>query len=140
MPKKRTYKTLTKAQTTKVTSLTRQGKTQAQIAKTLGIAKQSIATAQRKVKIGKRRPSPFWDQVRATQKASGATWKESRILVYNAPKWGKKRHGERYLTPDERYAAMKAKRAEFMTDKLSLEESAEMRAYGEGIGIGDTPK
>jgi hypothetical protein len=61
-------------------------------------------------------------------------------VVYHAPKWGIKRHGRGYLPPQDRKAAMRAKRAEFMTDKLNKNEKQELAEYGEEIGLGDTPK
>jgi hypothetical protein len=140
MAAKREYKILTKAQTASVKRYTKKGKTQGQIAKLLGVSKQRVSTAQRAAKVGKRRPSPFWSEVKKIKEATGRSHKESTTFVYNAPKWGKKRHGAGYLTPEQRGAAMRAKRAEFMGDKLSKGEKQQMAEYGEEIGLGDTPK
>ena len=97
MATKRTYKTLTAKQTTKVRSLTKKGKTQAQIAKTLGVSKQRVSTAQVKAKVGKRRPSPFWTSVKRVREETGISHKEATRVVYHAPKWGIKRHGPGYV-------------------------------------------
>jgi hypothetical protein len=141
MANKRQYKTLTKAQTTKVRSLTKKGKTQGQIAKALGVSKQRVSTAQAKAGVGKRRPSPFWSQVKRIKTEGEITHKEATKIVYNFPKWGKKRHGKGFLTPDERYAAMRAKRKEFDYEgKLSYKDQKDIDEYGEDIGLGDTPK
>jgi transcriptional regulator with XRE-family HTH domain len=140
MANKRTYKVLSKSQTTKVRSLTHKGKTQAQIAKVLGVSKQRVATTQRAAKVGKRRPSPFWKAVKQTKEAAGISHKEATRTVYHAPKWGIKRHGAGYIPPQERWQAMKDKRAEFDKDKLSLKDKEELAEYGESIGLGDTPK
>jgi transcriptional regulator with XRE-family HTH domain len=140
MVTRRKYKTLSSKQTAKVKSYTKKGKTQGQIAKLLGVSKQRVSTAQRKVSVGKRRPSPFWKAVKQTKEAAGISHKEATRVVYHAPKWGIKRHGRGYLPPQDRKAAMRAKRAEFMTDKLNKGEKQELAEYGEEIGLGDTPK
>ena len=140
MATKRTYKTLSAKQTASVKRYTKQGKTQAQIGKLLGVSKQRVSTAQAKAKVGKRRASPFWQQVKKVKEAAEISHKEATRVVYHAPKWGKKRHGKGYIPPEERSAAMRAKRAEFDTAKLSPEERQNLDDYGESIGLGDTPK
>jgi hypothetical protein len=137
---KRTYKSLSKAQTTKVKSYTKAGKTQGQIAKLLHVSKQRVSTAQRKAKIGKRVASPFWKQVKHIKEDLGVGHREATKIVYHAPKWGKKRHGKGYLSPEERYEAMRAKRREFdYSGKLSVEDQKAIDEYGDSIGLGDTP-
>jgi transposase len=140
MVPKRKYKTLSTAQSAKVKRYTKGGKTQGQIAKLLGVSKQRVSDAQRKAKVGKRRPSAFWKAVKRTKEAAGISHKEATRVVYHAPKWGIKRHGTGYLPPQDRMAAMRAKRAEFMTDKLNKNEKQQMAEYGEEIGLGDTPR
>ena len=136
MTGKRVYRKLTQKQLGKVRSLTKKGKTQAQIAKTLGIAKQSIATAQRKVKIGVRRPSPFWQQVKRLKAESGLSHKEAREQVFNYPKWGKKRH-KNYQTTEERIEHMKELRLSLGGEELG----DKIREYeAEDVGLGETPK
>jgi hypothetical protein len=136
----RTYKTLSTAQVKKVKRYTKAGKTQGQIAKLLHVSKQRVSTAQKKAGVGKRAASPFWTQVRKVKEAAGISHKEATRVVYHAPKWGKKRHGADYLPPEERAAAMRAKRAEFMDGKLNSKDQKELEDYGADIGLGDTPK
>jgi hypothetical protein len=89
---------------------------------------------------GIRRPSPFWKEVKAVKGITGISHKEATRVVYHAPKWGIKRHGKDYLPPEERSAAMRAKRAEFMDGKLNSKDQKELEDYGADIGLGDTPK
>ena len=141
MATKRTYKALTATQGKKAKRYIKQGFTQAQAAKKVGVAKQRVSTFLQKAKVGKRRPSPFWQEVRIVKEATGHTHKEATRFVYHAPKWGMKRHGEGYLTPEERYQAMRDKRAEFdYKGKLNEKDQKEVNAYGDEIGLGDTPK
>jgi transcriptional regulator len=139
MANKRQYKTLTPTQTKKVRSLTKKGKTQAQIAKSLGIAKQSVSTAQRKAKIGKRRPSPFWQAVKRVKEDTGVSHKRATNLVSQNKKWGAKRAaraGKKWRTPEERQAEMKRLREEFQDEKLEKMINQELEDYM----YGDTPK
>jgi predicted transcriptional regulator len=140
MVTKRKYKILTSKQTASVKRYTKQGKTQAQIAKLLHVSKQRVSTAQVKVGVGKRVASPFWAQVKRIKLEGEISHKEATRIVYHFPKWGKKRHGADYLPPEERSAAMKAKRAEFMDGKLNKDDQKELEDYGADIGLGDTPK
>jgi 4-hydroxy-3-methylbut-2-enyl diphosphate reductase IspH len=140
MTAKRKYKTLSTAQAAKVKRYTKEGKSQGVIARALGVSKQRVANAQRKAGVGKRAASPFWKQVKKVKEAAGISHKEATRVVYHAPKWGKKRHGADYLPPEERSAAMKAKRAEFMQGKLNKDDQKELEDYGADIGLGDTPK
>jgi hypothetical protein len=140
MVTKRKYKTLSTAQTKKVKRYTKAGKTQGQIAKLLHVSKQRVSTAQAKAGIGKRAASPFWKQVKRVKEAAGISHKEATRVVYHAPKWGKKRHGADYLPPEERAAAMRAKRAEFMQGPLGKDDKKALEDYGADIGLGDTPK
>jgi predicted transcriptional regulator len=140
MVSKRKYKTLSTAQSAKVKRYTKQGKSQQTIAKLLGVSKQRVSTAQKKAGVGKRAASPFWAQVKRIKLEGEISHKEATRIVYHFPKWGKKRHGADYLPPEERSAAMKAKRAEFMQGKLSKDDQKELEDYGADIGLGDTPK
>jgi phage-related protein len=135
---KRIYKTLTAKQTTRVRGLTKKGKTQAQIAKLLGVSKQRVSTAQAKAKVGKRRPSPFWKDVKVL-KDMGYSHKKATLLTKQSPKWGKKRAaraGKKWRTPEERQAEMKRLRKEFEGKELSDKMTYEMEEYM----YGDTPK
>jgi fructosamine-3-kinase len=135
---KRTYKSLSKAQTTKVKSYTKAGKTQGQIAKLLHVSKQRVSTAQRKAKIGKRVVSPFWKAVKATKEAAGISHKEATQVVFHAPKWGKKRAakvGKKWISYQERQARMKKLRDEYSGDELTGAINDEMGEYM----YGDTP-
>lgn len=140
MVNKRTYKTLSAAQSAKVKRYTKEGKTQGQIAKLLHVSKQRVSTAQAKAGVGKRVASPFWAQVKRIKEEGEISHKEATRIVYHFPKWGKKRHGPDYLPPEERSAAMRAKRAEFMDGKLNSKDQKELEDYGADIGLGDTPK
>jgi predicted transcriptional regulator len=140
MASKRKYKTLTKTQTASVKRYTKQGKTQGQIAKLLHVSKQRVSTAQAKAGVGKRAASPFWAQVKRIKLEGEISHKEATRIVYHFPKWGKKRHGAGYLPPEERSAAMRAKRAEFMQGPLDKDAKKELDDYGADIGLGDTPK
>lgn len=136
MAAKRVYKSLTKKQTASVKRYTKQGKPQSQIAKLLGVSKQRVANAQRKTKTGVRRPSPFWKQVKKVKEETGYTHKEATRLVYEAPKWGKKRH-KNYQTTEERIKHMAELRKSFagneLTDKINEYKD-------EDVGLGETPK
>jgi IS30 family transposase len=88
MANKRKYKTLSTAQSGKVKRYTKQGKTQAQIAKLLGVSKQRVSTAQAKAGIGKRRPSPFWKDVSSLKKM-GYSHKTATEMTKFSPKWKK---------------------------------------------------
>jgi transcriptional regulator len=139
MAAKRSYKTLTAKQTTKVRSLTKKGKTQAQIAKVLGVSKQRVSTAQAKAKVGKRRPSPFWKDVKQVKELLGVSHKRATNLVSQNKKWGEKRAaraGKKWRTPEERQAEMKKLREEFQDEKLERMINQELEDYM----YGDTPK
>lgn len=95
--KKQVYKTLTKTQAKKASTLAKKGVSQQKIAKKLGIAKQSVATFLRGKGIGKRATGTFWEDVKAYQTLSEESWVESRLAVYKTQKWGKRRaakHGK----------------------------------------------
>ena len=74
-----------------IASLTRKGYSQKKIAKTLGIRKMKVVTAQKALKIGKRVKSPFWSDVRSYQRMYGKSWKVSTVQVKHTPHWGGKR-------------------------------------------------
>lgn len=136
MANKRTYKTLTKAQSAKVKKYTKKGKTQAQIAKSLGVSKQRVSTAQAKAQVGKRRPSPFWSQVKKVKQESGYSHKEATRVVFDFPKWGKKRH-KNYQTTEQRIEHMKELRKAYSGEELG----DQIKAYeDEDVGLGETPK
>jgi transcriptional regulator with XRE-family HTH domain len=136
---KRKYKSLTSKQTTKVRSLTKKGKTQAQIAKLLGVSKQRVSNAQAKAGVGKRRPSPFWQAVKRVKEDTGCSHKRATNLVSQNRKWGEKRAaraGKKWRTPEERQAEMKRLREEFQDEKLEKMINQEL----EDVMYGDTPK
>ena len=77
-----------------IASLTRKGYSQKKIAKTLGIRKMKVVTAQKALKIGKRvekGAKEFWKDVKATKTLKEITRKEAIKEVKFAPKWFKKR-------------------------------------------------
>ena len=74
-----------------IKSLTRKGYSQYKIAKTLGIRKMKVVTAQKALKIGKRVKQPFWDDVRHERELYGLSWSKSKTKVKYAEKWYKKR-------------------------------------------------
>jgi transcriptional regulator with XRE-family HTH domain len=139
MVSKRKYKTLSTAQSTKVKRYTKQGKTQAQIAKLLGVSKQRVSTAQAKVGVGKRRPSPFWQAVKRVKEDTGVSHKRATNLVSQNRKWGEKRAkraGKKWYSPEERQERMRELRKEFQDDDLERMISQEL----EDVMYGDTPK
>lgn len=139
MAGKRSYKTLSDKQTKKVRSLTKKGKTQAQIAKFLGVSKQRVSTAQAKAGVGKRRPSPFWKDVKAQKELLECSHKRATNLVSQSKKWGSKRAaraGKKWYSPEERQARMRELRAEFEGEELTNEINQEL----EDVMYGDTPK
>lgn len=139
MANKRQYKTLTKKQTASVKRYTKQGKSQQWIAHKIGIAKQSIATAQRKAKIGKRVTSPFWKDVKAYKELSGEDHKRATQMVKQTKKWGTKRAaraGKKWKSYQERQAEMKKLRKEFEGEELTDKLTYEMEEYQ----YGDTPR
>ena len=116
MVTKRNYKPLNTTQRRRVTTLTQQGKSQKVIAKTLGVSKQRVATAQKKAKIGKRLVSPFWKDV-AAHRAGGYSHKEAIDLTKYSPKWKKvykKRTGKARVSPKDKDEIRRALREEWM--------------------------
>jgi len=139
MAAKRKYKTLTSKQTAKVRKYTKAGKSQKEIAKILGVAKQRVANAQKKAGVGKRVASTFWKQVKAYKEDLEISHKEATILVKNTKKWGTKRAaraGKKWKSYEERQADMRALRQEFEGEELGKAISQEMEDYL----YGDTPK
>ena len=139
MANKRHYKTLTKAQTTKVKRYTKQGKSQKVIAKLLGVSKQRVVTAQKKSKIGKRAASPFWKDVK-THRGYGYTHKESIEIVKYLPKWKKaykKRTGKPRTSAEDKQNIRDMLR-EYWQNLAEGEDRAKIEFEGETYY--DTPK
>ena len=116
--------TLTAKQTAKVRKLTKAGKSQKSIAKTLGVSKQRVSTAQAKLKIGKRVASAFWKEVKGI-KNMGYSHKEATDIVKYSPKWKKaykKRTGKARTSPKDKDRIREQLRAEY----LRLEEEQKM--------------
>ena len=88
--KKQVYKALTAAQGKKATSLAKKGKSQKAIAKSLGVAKQRVATFLKTGGVGKRAVGTFWGDVKNMQ-SLGYSWKDAQKKIYFSPKWTKKR-------------------------------------------------
>lgn len=87
----RTYKQLTATQKKKAASLAKKGVSQQKIAKSLGVAKQRIASHLKLKGVGKRATGTFWEDVKTVQRLEGLTWKKARGKAYNTVFWGKKR-------------------------------------------------
>ena len=140
MAGKRTYKTLTKAQTASVKRYTKAGKSQKVIAKLLGVSKQRVATAQKKGKIGKRAASPFWKDVALYKRMSGDTHKESIEVVKYTTKWKKaykKRTGKPRTSAEDKQNIRDMLREHW--ENLAKDEDRAQVEY-EGETYYDTPK
>ena len=74
-----------------IASLTRKGYSQKKIAKTLGIRKMKVVTAQKLLKIGKRAKQPFWEDVRHERELYGRSWSKSKTKVKYSKKWFERR-------------------------------------------------
>ena len=123
---KQVYKKLTSAQSRKALSLAKKGVSQQKIAKSLGIAKQSVATHLRAKKVGKRAAGTFWQDVKSYQRLEGLTWVEARKRAYNTVFWGEKRAkraGKEFQTWQDFWDDQKEK-----YKKLSEEEQKEALA------------
>ena len=77
-----------------IASLTKKGYSQKKIAKTLGIRKMKVVTAQKALKIGKRvkgGAKEFWSDVKAMKALKGQTRKETIKEVKFSKKWFERR-------------------------------------------------
>lgn len=140
MANKRTYKTLSAKQTVRVRSLTRQGKNQRDIAKALGVSKQRVATAQKKVRVGKRVASPFWKDVKALSGIKEISHRQAMVEMKYSTKYRKKykaRTGKTRVTLEQhRQDIMRRLREEFVKgDELAAGKIYEQ----EDITPGETP-
>lgn len=141
MVNKRSYKTLTKAQTKRVRSLTKQGKSQKVIAKLLGVSKQRVSTAQAKAKVGKRVVAPFWKDVKDLSRIKEISYRQATVEMKYSKKYRKKykkRTGKERMTLEQhRQDIMRQLRAEFLKgDELAAQKIYEQ----EDITPGETPK
>lgn len=124
-------KTFTKAETRRISSLSKAGKSQYHIARALHTRKQNISTFLRKGKITI--PSgaeKFWKDVKTYQKLSGDTHKEAIHRTKMMSKWKSKRVARRTekerifyerwekLTAEERASGFSKGRPEGMSEKM----------------------
>jgi len=139
MVSKRHYKELTKKQQAQVKKYTKQGLSQKQIALKLKVAKQRVATYQKKAKIGKRVAGEFWKDVKAYQQMTEETWENAKEVIYHSAKWSKKRAaraGKKWKSYKQRQEDMRKLREEFEGEELEKEMYLELGDYY----YGDTPK
>ena len=74
-----------------IRSLTKKGWSQKKIAKQLRIRTSKVVAAQRKLKIGKRVASKFWEHVKVYQEMEEVSRKKAVKAVKKKPYWARKR-------------------------------------------------
>lgn len=125
-----------------IRSLTRKGLSQKKIALKLHIRKSKVVVEQKKLKIGKRKVSEFWDSVKTARRDREITWKEAREITKDQPYWARKRakrQGKEYKSYSEFWKEWKTKwRDATQAEREAHEYGA---TYGdEGEFVGGTPK
>ena len=140
MPK-RTYK-LTKEEKAKAKILYAKGYTKhGALSKKLGVSRQKVSNWLKERKLGKRRPSKFWGDVKSLQRLEEMGWKEARKAVRETPYWARKRaarQGKEYKSYSDFWKEWK--------EKWKYATEAERDAHGyeatygeEGEFVGGTP-
>ena len=116
-----------------IRSLTAKGYSQKRIAKTLGIRKMKVVTAQKALKIGKRAEQPFWRDVKGIVEMKGKTWKQAKMEVKYSKKWFGKR--QKRLTGIKKARdiigekTQRIKEGEIPDDWFTTEEGEELMEY-----------
>ena len=102
--KKREYKALSTTQGRKVIALTKKGVSQKDAARKIGVAKLRVSQFLLSKKVGRRRESEFWSDVRTHARTREVTWKEAREVTFTQPFWARKRakrQGKEYKSYSE---------------------------------------
>lgn len=125
-----------------IRSLTAKGYSQKKIAKILGIRKMKVVTAQKALKIGKRRKSEFWSDVRTHARTREISWSEAREQTKDQPYWARKRaarQGKQYKSYSEFWKEWRQKWRD--ATEAEKEEHGYNAIYGEeGEFVGGTPQ
>lgn len=138
---KRQYK-LTKTQKKSALKYYKEGvTTQIALARKLGVSKQKVANFLKAKKLGVRKESEYWRDVKAVQRMREETWSWARKAVFNDPYWARKRaasQGKQYKSYSDFWREWKEKwrdATQEERDKHGYEAT-----YGdEGEYVGGTP-
>ena len=125
-----------------IRSLTRKGLSQKKIALKLHIRKSKVVAEQKRLKIGVRRVSVFWGDVKSFQRQREVSWKEAREATKDQPYWARKRakrQKKEYKSYSEFWKEWKQK----WRDATEAEKDAHgyEATYGsDGEFVGGTPR
>ena len=126
---------------TTVRSLTAKGYSQYKIAKILKIRKSKVVLAQKQLKIGVRRPSLFWSDVKSYQRVHEESWKVAVKDTKDQPYWARKRaarQGKQYKSYSDFWKEWKEKWR--LTSQEERDKHGYEATYGEeGEFVGGTP-